>query len=51
MHFKIDFYYGRFCGDRLKNKLHDIDSSLNEAAADNIRKYRADYNNNPPNAA
>jgi hypothetical protein len=23
--------------------------SLNEAAADKIRKYRADYNNNPPN--
>ena len=23
---------------------------LNEAAADKIRKYRADYNNNPPNA-
>jgi len=22
----------------------------NEAAADKIRKYRADYNNNPPNA-
>ena len=28
----------------------DIDRSLNEAAADKIRKYRADYNNNPPNA-
>ena len=28
----------------------DIDKSLNEAAADKIRKYRADYNNNPPNA-
>ena len=26
------------------------DRSLNEAAADKIRKYRADYNNNPPNA-
>jgi len=26
-----------------------IDRSLNEAAADKIRKYRADYNNNPPN--
>ena len=25
---------------------HDIDRSLNEAAADKIRKYRADYNNN-----
>jgi hypothetical protein len=28
----------------------DIDRSINEAAADKIRKYRADYNNNPPNA-
>jgi hypothetical protein len=28
---------------------NDIDRSLNEAAADKIRKYRADYNNNPPN--
>ena len=26
---------------------NDIDRSLNEAAADKIRKYRADYNNNP----
>jgi hypothetical protein len=29
---------------------NDIDRSLNEAAADKIRKYRADYNNDPPNA-
>ncbi len=29
---------------------NDIDRSLNEAAADKIRKYRADCNNNPPNA-
>ncbi len=29
---------------------NDIDGSLNEAAADKMRKYRADYNNNPPNA-
>ena len=32
------------------NTLHypnDIDKSLNEAAADKIRKYRADYNDNP----
>ena len=28
---------------------NDIDRSLNEAAADKIRKYRSDYNNNPPN--
>jgi hypothetical protein len=27
-----------------------VDRSLNEAAADKIRKYRADCNNNPPNA-
>jgi hypothetical protein len=31
---------------RYPNKL---DQSLNNAAADKIRKYRADYNNNPPN--
>jgi hypothetical protein len=29
---------------------NDVDRSLNEAAADKIRKNRADYNNNPPNA-
>ena len=29
---------------------NDVDRSLNEAAADKIRKYCADYNNNPPNA-
>jgi hypothetical protein len=29
---------------------HACTQALNEAAADNIRKYRADYNNNPPNA-
>jgi hypothetical protein len=37
----------------LNGNLHypnDIDRSLNEAAADKIRKYRADYNNNPPDA-
>jgi hypothetical protein len=27
---------------------NDVDRSLNEAGADKIRKYRADYNNNPP---
>jgi hypothetical protein len=32
------------------NYPNDIDRSLNEAAADKIRKYRADYNNNPPAA-
>jgi hypothetical protein len=25
-----------------------VDRSLNEAAADKMRKYHADYNNNPP---
>jgi hypothetical protein len=37
----------------LNGKLHDpkdIDKSLNDTATDKIRKYRADYNNNPPNA-
>jgi hypothetical protein len=37
----------------LNGNLHypnDIDRSLNEAADDKIRKYRADYNNNLPNA-
>ncbi len=29
---------------------NDIDRSLNEAAADKIRKDRADYNNNPPSS-
>ncbi len=29
---------------------NDIDRSLNEAAADKIRKYRADYNNKPPSS-
>jgi hypothetical protein len=36
----------------LNGHLHypnDIDRSLNEAAPDKIRKYRGDYNNNPPN--
>jgi hypothetical protein len=31
---------------RYPNKL---DQSLNDAVADKIRKYRADYNHNPPN--
>ncbi len=29
---------------------HNIDESLNQTANDKIRKYRVDYNNNPPNA-
>ena len=27
---------------------NNLDQSLNDANADKIRKYRADYNNNPP---
>ena len=37
----------------LNGQLHypqDVDKSLNEDAADKIRKYRTDYNNNPSNA-
>ncbi len=35
----------------LNGRLHynDMDKSLNETVTDKIRKYRADYNNNPPN--
>ncbi len=29
---------------------NNIDESLNKVATDKIRKYRADYNNNPPYA-
>jgi hypothetical protein len=29
---------------------NNFDQSLNDAAADKIRKYRADYNNRPPSA-
>jgi hypothetical protein len=29
---------------------NNLDQSLNDAAADKISKYRADYNNNPPSA-
>ncbi len=36
----------------LDGRLHynDVDKSLNEDANDKIRKYRADYNNNPTNS-
>ena len=41
------------CSDpSLNGHLHypsNIDRSLTETAVDKIRKYRADYNNNPPN--
>jgi hypothetical protein len=45
--------FGSRSDPSLNGHLHypnDIDKSLNEAAADKIRKYRADYNNNPPSA-
>ena len=45
--------FGSSSDPNLNGKLHypnDIDRSLNEAATDKIRKYRADYNNNPPDA-
>jgi hypothetical protein len=45
--------FGSSSDRSLNGHLHypnDIDKSLNEAAADKIRKYRADNNNNPPTA-
>ena len=45
--------FGGSSDPSLNGHLHypnDIDRSLNEAVSDKIRKYRADYNNNPPNA-
>jgi hypothetical protein len=45
--------FGSSSDPSLNGHLHDpndIDRSINEAAADKIRKYRADYNNNPPSA-
>ena len=44
--------YGSSSDPNLNGNLHypnEIDRSLNEAAADKIRKYRVDYNNNSPN--
>ncbi len=43
--------WGSSSDPTLNGNLHypnDIDRSLNEVAADKIRKSRADYNNNPP---
>ncbi len=43
--------FGSSSDPNLNGKLHyphDIDRSLHEAAADKIRKYRDDCNNNPP---
>ena len=45
--------WGSSADPNLNGNLHypnDKDRSLNEAAANKIRKYRADYNNKPPNA-
>ena len=44
--------FGSSSDPTLNGRLHykDIDKSLNEDVNDKIRKYRADYNNNPPNA-
>ncbi len=44
--------FGSSSDPNLNGQLHypnDIDRSLNESAADKIRKYRAYYNKNPPN--
>ena len=43
--------YGSISDPSINDTLHypnEVDRSLNEAAADKIRKYRADYNNRPP---
>ncbi len=44
--------FGSSSDPSLNGNLHypnNIDRSLNESADDKIRKYRSDYNNNPPN--
>jgi hypothetical protein len=46
--------FGSSSDPTLNGTLHypnpnDIDKSLNDSPPDKIRKYRADYNNNPPN--
>ncbi len=44
--------FGSSSDPTLNGRLHynDIDKSLNEDTNDKIRKYRADYNNNPTNS-
>jgi hypothetical protein len=45
--------FGSSSDPSLNGNLHypnNIDTSLNEAAHNKIRKYRADYNTNPPNS-
>ncbi len=47
-----DDRFGRSSDPNLNGHLHypnDINRSLSETVTDNIRKYRVDYNNNPPN--
>ncbi len=44
---------GSSCDPSLNGHLHypnNLDGSLNEAVAEKIRQYRADYNNRPSNA-
>jgi hypothetical protein len=43
--------FGSSSDPSLTGHLHypnDIDKSLNESVTDKIRKYKSDYNNNPP---
>ncbi len=43
--------FGSTSDPSLNGHLHypnDIDKSLNESVTDKIRKYKSDYNNNPP---
>ncbi len=45
--------FGSSSDPNLNGTLHypnDIDRSIHEATVEKVRKYRADYNNNPPNA-
>ena len=45
--------FGSSSDPSINGHLHypnDIDRSLNEAATHKIRKYRSDYNNNPPSS-
>ncbi len=54
--FDLRIAHGRFGSSsdpNLNGHLHypnTIDKSLNESDTDKIRKYRADYNNNPPDS-
>ncbi len=44
--------FGSSSDPSINGHLHysnDVDRSLTETASDKIRKYRADYRNNPPN--